>query len=560
MRLAGDPAAPLAAALVHDPDFLPAQVLIAQLAVLSTGAPAAAPAVAGPLATMRAMIDRGLGDDRMRAHAVVAEAWAAGRLRYAASVLETLVGVYPHDVLSLRLLHDTYIALGDVRNLRDACVRVLPAWDASQPGFARVAGMAAYGFQEAGQFERAEELAMQSLGADPGDTWALHAAVHVFDATCRGNEGERLLRETREHWEDATGLAHHIQWHWGLLQLEAGRVAEATLRYDDQLGRARTTVASAADDAAFLWRLELVRRPLLGPPLSGRRLPPSPSEPMDQRYLALTAGRGGGGGGGDGDDGAGASASAPPPSESEAPVTRWSELARRIRPFVGGHVTPFNDVHVALALVAAGDGAALAAHLAGMAALAERCVADVKAVAVAADVAALPGRLPAALRQAEHAYCRPPLPLPPVLSVERSGVDEVGLSPIERQLLASADGGVGGALAGLDVAHGCVAFWRGDWDRATELLLRSRPHWAALGGSQSQRDVFELTLTHAAAEAGRWGVARGLLAERVGHRFASPSAWFMLGSALTAEGDAPRGADARNRAYMLGLGSGGPSH
>jgi hypothetical protein len=286
---------------------------------------------------------------------------------------------------------------------------------------------------------------------------------------------------------------------------------------------------------------------------------------VDQRYLALTAGprhhhRGDGGGDGGAASDGDSPAASPPPSESEAPVTRWSEVARRIRPFVGGHVTPFNDVHVALALVAAGDAPALAAHLAGMAALAERCVADVQAVAVAADVAALPGRLPAALRQAEHAYCRPPLPLPPVLSVERSGVDEGGLSPIERQLLASADGGVGGALAGLDVAHGCVAFWRGDWARATELLLRSRPHWAAVGGSASQRDVFELTLIHAAAEAGRWGVARGLLAERVGHhRFASPQAWYMLGSALTAEGDAPRGADARNRAYMLGLGSGGPS-
>jgi hypothetical protein len=77
---------------------------------------------------------------------------------------------------------------------------------------------------------------------------------------------------------------------------------------------------------------------------------------VDQRYLALTAGprhhhRGDGGGDGGAASDGDSPAASPPPSESEAPVTRWSEVARRIRPFVGGHVTPFNDVHVALALV-----------------------------------------------------------------------------------------------------------------------------------------------------------------------------------------------------------------
>lgn len=498
------------------------------------------------------MIDRGLGDERTLTHAVVAEAWAAGRLRYAAAALEALIARHPHDILSIRLLHDTYYSLGDSRNLRDACARVLQAWEPSQTGYARLAGMAAFGFEECGQYDRAEDLAMQALGIDPSDTWAAHAAAHVYDSTSRLNEGDRLMRELRDHWADAALLSHHMHWHWGLLQLEEGRVKDAMMRYDDHLTRGRSTVFSASDDAAYLWRMELIRRPLLCPPLpTGRARVASPSEPVDKRYLAITAGD--------------AAAATIMGGTSEVPVSRWTEVARRIRPYVGTHITAFNDVHIVMALVAAGDQPALAAHLAGMQEAADAAIAGVSSVSVGqegnVDLASLPFKLPPVIRNnaSTHAFSRPAVPLPAASSVS-SATDDSGLRPMERQLLSCKDSAYGTALAGLDMAHGCVAFWRGDMERACELLLRSRPHWAAIGGSHAQRDVFEQTLIHAAAEAGRWEVARALLCERVGLRFASPQSWYMLGSALIHAGDPVKGADARNRAYVIGLGQTGPEY
>ena len=92
---------------------------------------------------------------------------------------------------------------------------------------------------------------------------------------------------------------------------------------------------------------------------------------------------------------------------------------------------------------------------------------------------------------------------------------------------------------------------------ALQLLLRSRPYWSLLGCSHAQRDVFEQTLIHAAVAAGDGTVASTLASERVTLLFADPQAWNLLGAVLEAFGEPTRAADARNKAYALGLGSRG---
>lgn len=89
------------------------------------------------------------------------------------------------------------------------------------PEYGRVLGMAAFGFEENGSYVRAEELAMQALGDDPADVWAMHAVLHCYEMTTRLNEGGRLVRETRATWEAAELFDHHILFHWCLLSLGA---------------------------------------------------------------------------------------------------------------------------------------------------------------------------------------------------------------------------------------------------------------------------------------------------------------------------------------------------
>jgi Flp pilus assembly protein TadD len=57
--------------------------------------------------------------------------------------------------------------------------------------------------------------------------------------------------------------------------------------------------------------------------------------------------------------------------------------------------------------------------------------------------------------------------------------------------------------------------------------------------------------------AGAGHLASSLASERVTARFADPQAWNLLGAVLDAFGEPARAADARNKAYALGLGSRG---
>ena len=74
------------------------------------------------------------------------------------------------------------------------------------------------------------------------------------------------------------------------------------------------------------------------------------------------------------------------------------------------------------------------------------------------------------------------------------------------------------ARAGLALLEGFSSFAAGRFNRAIDLLTDVRSCAHAVGGSNAQRDVVDLTLIAAAARAGEHGMARQLVAARVGRR------------------------------------------
>jgi tetratricopeptide (TPR) repeat protein len=74
------------------------------------------------------------------------------------------------------------------------------------------------------------------------------------------------------------------------------------------------------------------------------------------------------------------------------------------------------------------------------------------------------------------------------------------------------------AGAGLALLEGFSSFAAGRFNRAIDLLTDVRSCARAVGGSNAQRDVVDLTLIAAAARAGEHGMARQLAAERVARR------------------------------------------
>jgi hypothetical protein len=74
------------------------------------------------------------------------------------------------------------------------------------------------------------------------------------------------------------------------------------------------------------------------------------------------------------------------------------------------------------------------------------------------------------------------------------------------------------AECGLALIEGLVAYRKGEWDRAVDLLLPIRRSIRRVGGSHAQRDVFHRTLVDAALQGGRWPLARALVAERLARK------------------------------------------
>ena len=77
---------------------------------------------------------------------------------------------------------------------------------------------------------------------------------------------------------------------------------------------------------------------------------------------------------------------------------------------------------------------------------------------------------------------------------------------------------------GLTLLEGFSSFSMGRYERALDLLSEARPFANAIGGSNAQRDVIDLTLIAAAARAGHDTTARALAADRVVQRPSSATA------------------------------------
>ena len=90
--------------------------------------------------------------------------------------------------------------------------------------------------------------------------------------------------------------------------------------------------------------------------------------------------------------------------------------------------------------------------------------------------------------------------------------------------------------AGLNLLNAFSAFAAGRPDRAIDLLIDIRPRANAVGGSHAQRDIIDLTLIAAAAQAGDNSLARALVTERVARK---PSAEASARQLVTENGGSP---------------------
>ena len=372
--------------------------------LLSLTEPAMLPEAAALLAQARERLT-GLSPERERAHVDALQCVLEGRWAQAGRRWDALLLDHPCDALALQWAHLWDFYRGDAAQLRARPARALPEWEASDPLYPAVLGLYAFGLEENHEYAAAEDAGRQAVQADPRTPWAVHAVAHVMEMQGRCDDGAAWLRQQQPHWADGNGLAVHLWWHKGLFRLEAMDLPGVLRLVDNHFGAdAMQITLNRVDAAAMLWRLHL-----LGTDVS-------------ERCRELVRG--------------------------------WN-----LAPEQAGHYA-FNDLHVVLALLGAGDVAG-----------AERWVARCAERALAAED----------VRRDNHAMAR-----------------EVGL-PLMRGLLALA---------------------RGDADGAVDAMYPARQLAQRLGGSHAQRDLIDQTLLAAAALGQRSGPGRALLNER---RMARPT-------------------------------------
>ncbi|GAA3491496.1 tetratricopeptide repeat protein [Streptomyces cremeus] len=235
-----------------------AHALSAYLAALGTEEKDAA-AARGPYARFRAALDASALTPRERLHLAAAGACLDGDLHGAARVLDELSVGWPCDALALLAGHQLDFLTGDAGRLRDRIGGALSAWDEEDPHYGPLRGMYAFGLEESGHYEQAEEAGLDALARNPRDVWGVHGVAHTFEMRGRFAEGIGFLDARAADWTTGNFLTVHNWWHYALFALEADDTARVLDVYDSSVHPpdAPPLAMQLLDASALLWRLLL---------------------------------------------------------------------------------------------------------------------------------------------------------------------------------------------------------------------------------------------------------------------------------------------------------------
>jgi len=249
----GDPVASADRAIAASPGFVMAHVLKAWLYLLSTEAGAQ------PIARACWQAARALpADARERGHLAAIESLLDGQWGAASRTLEDLTIDCPRDALALQVGHLVDFYRGDARMLRDRVARVMPHWDATMPGYHAVLGMQAFGFEECGDYARAEAAGRRGVELERRDGWAQHAVAHVLEMQGRLDDGIAWMRADTSAWSEGSFFCVHNWWHLALYHLERGEMEAVLTLFDGPIFGARSKIVlDLIDASALLWRLHL---------------------------------------------------------------------------------------------------------------------------------------------------------------------------------------------------------------------------------------------------------------------------------------------------------------
>ena len=247
-------------AIAADPGFALAHAARAHV-LLERGDAAAARA---SMATANSLVP-GLSA-REASHVAFFDLLAAGHAEAALSAVHSHLNAWPRDavVLGTTAFTNGLIGssgrVGQKRALLDLLDRLAPSYG-DDWWFTAHHGMA---LSENGQHAAARPKIDRSLAQNPNNPWAAHARAHLAYEEGDPNAARAFLASWLTTYPRDGALYSHLNWHCALGELEAGDAAAASRLFQDAFGPDVHTGPPRGklnDAVSFLWRWELSGRP-----------------------------------------------------------------------------------------------------------------------------------------------------------------------------------------------------------------------------------------------------------------------------------------------------------
>ncbi|HEU4440196.1 MAG TPA: hypothetical protein VFT36_13155 [Methylomirabilota bacterium] len=243
-------------AVEADPDFALAAAALAVSLYLDEQIPAARAAMerASALGAAQAATLTA----RERRHLEGLGLFVGGRSNDAIALMKEILAEHPRDMVLMQRLYYIYFWQGRSAEMLALTESVLPAL--ADDGY--TLGYHAFALEENRRFDEALPLAESAVSRNPRDAWAVHAIAHVHYERGDNRRGIEVL-PPRIHPCDHLGyFKNHLLWHLALLHLAEGDYERGSRLFESVFGRIPIAIASDLQDSvALAWRLDLFGHP-----------------------------------------------------------------------------------------------------------------------------------------------------------------------------------------------------------------------------------------------------------------------------------------------------------
>jgi tetratricopeptide (TPR) repeat protein len=216
---------------------------------------------------------------REKRHVEALALWIGGRSGDAVRLMHEILIEHPRDMVLMQRLYYIYFWQGRSAEMLEMTSSVLHAL--GDDGFMQ--GYHAFALEENYRFDEALAFAERAIAANARDAWAVHTLAHILYERGENDRGVEAL-PPRIHPCDHLGyFKNHLLWHLALMHLAEGRYDRVRKLFESVFGDIDITVGSDLQDSvALAWRLDLYGQP---DPRRWQRLGPAARGWLDMPLL-----------------------------------------------------------------------------------------------------------------------------------------------------------------------------------------------------------------------------------------------------------------------------------